>query len=681
MKLPISWLKKYIDIPWTPEKLAEALTLSGTKVDAIEKKSGEAVLEIEITTNRADCLSILGLAREISVLTGEKIKFPKISRPAVDNKNLSQKLPDIFIEDKQACMQYTARLISHVTIKSAPEEAQKCLEWMGARSIHNVVDATNFVLFEMGQPLHAFDYDKLAGGKIMVRRARSGEKFIGIDGIEYTLDDKTLVIADAEKPIAIAGVMGGKLTEVTESTKNILLESALFDPRLVRQASRKYKLFTESSYRFERGVNPDNVTRASSRTTDLILEWSGGISASLLLEKVPVKKETPKSILLQVSNVEAIVGMKITASRIASILKNLGFEVKPTSQNKLLVTPQAWRSDIFLEEDLAEEVLRIEGFDKVPARLPVTRYSGTWIQDMKATETLEIKKFLVNLGFNEIITFSLVSEKALTNSAFTKLREAQRIANPLSAEQEFLRPLLLPGMLQSILINVHRKAESLKFFEIGNRYVDENEETALALAFYGNFEENWHRKSAATFYDLKGVIENILGFLRVKAYEWNENQACQKYENSSTLKISGIKIGTLGLLNRNVLKNWDLTRPVIYAELVLDEILRNSSQNNILRVKALPKYPLVYRDIAFVIDEKISVQVLETAMRAAASPYLADVKLFDEYIGKNIAKGKRSLAFSLAYQKESGTFTDEEILVIQKKVGESLKNNYQVEFR
>jgi len=681
MKLPITWLKRYIDVPWTPEQLAEALTLSGTKVEHLEKKSGESVLELEITTNRPDCLSMLGLAQEVAVLTGNKIKFPKILKSVLNKKNSAVKPLAIIIEDPKGCPKYTARLIQNVTVRPSPVEIQNCLGWMGTRPVNQVVDATNFVLFETGQPLHAFDYDKLIGRRIVVRRSRAGERFLGLDGTEVALDEKTLVIADAQRPVAIAGVMGGKLTEVTEHTKNILLESACFDLGLVRQASRKYKLFTESSYRFERGVNPGNILSASARACDLTLQWDPGASAGPIFEKGPRKEAKAKPILLPLLTLEKMTGLKISLSRTGTILKNLGFNVRPIGADKILVTPPGSRGDIQLEADLIEEVLRIEGFDKVRAALPMTRHPETPIQDPKATGVLKLKQFLSDLGFREIITVSLISEKALVNAGFTELGRAQKIVNPLSAEQAFLRPLLLPGMLQTILYNVSRKADALKLFEIGNRYAAGVEATVLAVSIYGNLEDHWRRKIPASFYDLKGITENILDFLKIKNVQWHENDACPKYKNSSTLTMDGKKIGTLGDLSQPLLGHWDIARPVIYGELVLDGFFKKSGEPKIIQVKPLPKYPLVHRDVAFMIDERVSVAALETLMKKAALPYLSKVRLFDEYTGKNIASGKRSLAFSLAYQKNTGTFADEEINALQTKISEALKNTYQVEFR
>ena len=656
MKLPIRWLKKYIDCSLSAEKLEEILTMSGSKVEAVEKKGADAVLEIEVTTNRPDCLSILGLAYEVSALTGKKVSAPKsYSQKETPSKNF-KKFFDISVEDKKACPLYTARLIQNVAVKPAPQEAREFIELTGTRAISNLVDATNFVLFESGQPLHAFDFDKIRGGKIVVRYARKGEKFLGIDGVEYTLDEKTLVIADAERAIAIAGVIGGRLTEVTGSTKNILLESAYFDPALVRQAARKYKVSTDSSYRFERGVDPAGVAVASRRAAELILEWAGGQDVSGLAEKRSFASQKHRDIVLRVSRVQKILGMAVPQKRILAIFKALALEAKPSGKDKVLVKYSSFRRDIAREEDLIEEILRIEGFEKIPVVIPPTRYGVTSPESRKASRIPELKKFLSALGFSEIITYSLMSVKLLKDSGF-EAEKTHKIVNSASAGQEFFRPSLLPGLLETAVFNIHRKASGLKLFEIGNCYRDQREETVLGLLIYGSFENNWQRKSTASFYDLKGIAANILKFMGA--------------ENSQA--------GSLETVSAAVLKNFDIPHEVYYAEIVLDEVLARTAKGG--RVRPVPKFPVARRDLAFVVDEKVPVAQLEEAMRTSAGPSLQEVALFDQYIGKNIAAGKRSLAFSLAYQKETSTFTDSEIQALQERVGQALKSQFAVEFR
>ena len=663
MKLPICWLKKYIDISnLSAEKMEEMLTMSGSKVEALEKHGTEAVIEIEVTTNRPDCLSIIGLAHEVSALTGKKVALPKSYLQARSSRAKSRDLNQfkVVVEEKKACPIYTARLIQNVAIKPTPEEARKFLELVGVRAISNVVDATNFVLFESGQPLHVFDFDKIKGGKIIVRYALKDEKFLGIDGIEYTLDEKTLVIADAERAIAIAGVIGGKLTEVTSSTQNILLESALFDPALVRQAARRYKISTDSSYRFERGVDPEGVRKASARASELILEWSGGQETSGLVEKNALTQKAGRDIILRVSRVEKVLGIAVTQKRILNLLKTLSLGAKASGKDKILVKPSSFRRDITREEDLIEEILRIEGFDKIPVIIPPTRYQSTDPQSLKAARIPEIKKFLAALGFSEVITYSLVSAKSLTGAGFD-LNQAHRVVNTTGAGQEYFRPSLLSGMLEATVFNIHRKSNEIKVFEVGNCYQDGREETRLALLMYGSFENHWGRRSEVSFYDLKGIVQNLLHSIGLKGVKWSQ------------------EIATVSQVPSQVLSQLGIPGNVYYAEVKLDTIL--SEAGRVVRVKPVPKYPGVRRDLALIVDEKFLVQDLEECMKLSAKPLLQEVTLFDQYIGKNIPAGKRSLAFSLSYQKEDGTFTDHEIQSLQERVGLALKERFAVEFR
>ncbi len=678
MKLPFSWLKEYVDVPLSPERLAEALTLSGTKVERVEGRGESAVIHVEVTTNRPDCLSMIGLSREVAAFTGGKTKFQKINAAGSSGKPVR-----VDMEDKKACPHYTARLIREVVVKPAPPMIQKCLAAVGTRAINNVVDATNFVLFEMGQPLHAFDYDKLAGGTLVVRRATKKEKFLAIDGGTYDLDEETLVIADAERPVAIAGVMGGKLTEVTNATRNVLLESAYFDPVLVRRASKKYKLTTESSYRFERGVDNSAVAQASARARDLIIQSAGGRESGRFADLDFSPRQKALQVALDVARVNRRLGISLSASRMAEILKSLGISVTGAANNKLIVMIPGFRRDLREEMDLAEEILRIEGFDKVESRLPVTRYSDTHFTDevphQRKKSIPDIKKTVAAMGFNEVITYSLISAKAMTDAGFDPADyKHNRIQNPVSAEQEFLSPSLLPGLLQSVVHNIHRKHTNLRFFEIGKRYDGKKEVSVLGLLTYGLFEENWRRKTPISYYDLKGVLENILLFLGVKEWEWREGHppwAAQAGQASHGGKL----LAEAGGVSGDILRRWDIPNELFYAEIFIGEIA--GLPEKVLRVKPLSKFPSVRRDVAFVISDSVAVRQIEETMRRTAAPFLSSVRLFDEFKGKNIPTGRRSLAFSLAYQKETGTFTDDEIEALQNRLGEALKKEYQVEFR
>lgn len=681
MKLPLFWLNQYIDVGENPERLAEKLTMSGTKVERVEKNGGDSVLDLEITTNRPDCLGLLGLAREVSALTGRKVKFPKVPAGKPSGRSKDKRSFVVELDDRKGCPRYTARLLEGVTVKPSPENTARCLRLMGSRPVSNAVDATNFVLFETGQPLHAFDFDKIKGGVVIVRRSRKGEKFLALDGNEYTLDEKTLVIADAERVIAIAGVIGGKLTEVDSGTKNILLESAYFDPTLVRHASKKYKISTDSSYRFERGVTPEGVLLASRRCTDLILSWAGG-KATGFAAKGPLSKTGTKRVVLRSARVESLLGVRVGPKKIAGILSALGFGARASGADKVLVTVPSFRRDVTQEADLIEEIVRIEGFDRMPVALPVTRHTQRSPRDEKAVGVLELKEYLAAIGFNEIVTYSLLSRKAIEDSCLFPETDPgggkliRKIANAVSAEQEYFRPSLLPGMANAVAYNLHRKAGSIKFFEVGNVAQGDAERTMLFLAISGDFEENWRRKSEASFFDLKGVVENLLGHCGVEELRFEEQPS-----GAVSVSADGRVLGVLSGFSSLVLKHWDIPREVFYAELVLDGLFAPAGRKKRVQVRPVPKFPSVKRDIAFVVDEKIPVMELEVLMKRIAAPYLNEVFLFDQYIGATIAPGKRSLAFSLAYQKEDGTFTDEEIQDIHRRLGKALQDQYQAEIR
>ncbi len=653
MKLPILWLKDYIQLSQSPEKLAESLTLSGNKVEALAKKDGEDVIEIEVTTNRPDTLSILGLAREVSAITGKSVTAPKISKEPTSGLT-DKKSVSITIQDSKACPLYTARLIRNVLIQTSPVDIQKKLSLVDLRPINSAVDVTNFVLFEMGQPLHAFDFDKIVGGKIIVRFAKLGEKFLALDGVEYTLDEKTLVIADAEKPIAMAGVIGGKLTEVTSLTKNILLESALFDPALVRRASKRTKISTDSSYRFERGVDREAVSRASRRAMDLILKLAGGTETSGLLVKESKNSNKPAPIQFSTEWLKNFLGLEVKEARASQILKSLGFGVQSAKKGTLKVLAPSWRRDCQIPEDLAEEILRIEGFDKVPVKIAPMRHAIEPFIDRKAEQIFELKKYLASLGLSEIVTYSLLSEKMIKESGVEN-STPQKIKNALSADIEYFRPHLKVGALNAVAFNLNRKASSLKLFEVGRVIFQGAEKISLGITLCGNFEENWRRRYEAGFFELKGILKNV------------EHHLGAAIPVSPEALSAGVRLA------------WGIEKPVYYAEIFLDEIL--GAPQEVRRLKPIAKYPSVKRDIAFLIDRKIEALEIEKIILENGGSVLKGAQLFDEYAGKNIPSGKRSLAFSLEYQKESGTFTDDEIQALQQKVGEALKTKFGVEFR
>ncbi|NCA96159.1 MAG: phenylalanine--tRNA ligase subunit beta, partial [Methanomicrobia archaeon] len=405
MKISVSWLKNYVSFSGSVEELATQLTMAGLEVESIEKVKGDAVLELEITPNRPDCLNLLGIAREVSAISNKKLTYPVVTK-----RRLPVRSCDVTIDDVKGCLRYIGVVIEGVKVGPSLKEQQHYLGSVGIRSISNIVDVTNFCMMELGQPLHAFDHDKLSGHKLIVRRARKGETIVTIDNVKRELDESILVIADQDKPVAIAGIMGGKETEVTDSTKNILLESATFDPILIRRASRKLGLSSDSSYRFERGVNIDTALMASQRACDLILQSSGGkITAYKDVRGASFKRKI-KSIKVSLGDINQFLGSAITKNQCVQILKRLECVVTTKANDVLEIMPPSFRSDLRSAVDIMEELARIYGYNNIPSSLAMVRAVNIPQHD-KRMKREQVRSFFVAQGFNEVVTYSMVSEK------------------------------------------------------------------------------------------------------------------------------------------------------------------------------------------------------------------------------------------------------------------------------
>ena len=517
MKLSLNWLKDYIDPKLSTDALIERLTMAGLEVEAVETIGGDTVLEIEITPNRPDCLNILGLAREIGAITGKTVKIPKIKNfKATPLKNF------IHIENKKDCSRYIGTLIRDVEIKDAPQVMKQRLDSLGINAINNAVDITNFVLMETGQPLHAFDYDKLAGGKIVVRRAKAGESFVTLDGIERKLDTSILVIADAQKPVAIAGIMGGRDTQITAGTKNILLESAHFDMGLIRRACRKLGLRSDSSYRFERNVNFEGVLTGANRATDLLLQLTGG-HLSGRGEISSKTKSIATKIKVKISDIESLLGIKVTPLKVKAWLAGLGFKVTAKA-GTLTVTPPVTRADIGQDVDVIEEIARMIGFDRLPSQMPVIKSSNIPVDKKPREVKDQVRRVLTAGGIDEIITHSMINTRALIKSNMAEIPTV-RILNPLNQDQELMRPSMLPSMLQAAVTNINRGQKDLRLFEIGKRYFMDGEKETLGILLTGRRTQDWRspKKDTVEIFDLKGVLERIFQSMGISpVYETNQ---------------------------------------------------------------------------------------------------------------------------------------------------------------
>jgi phenylalanyl-tRNA synthetase beta chain len=621
----------------------------------------DTILDLEITPNRADLLSYTGIAREVAALTGNqsKIQNPK-------SKIEFSADGSITLEAPAECPFYSARKISGIKVGPSPAWLKQRLEASGIRSINNIVDITNFVLLEKGQPLHAFDADKLRGD-IRVRLANDGEEFLALDGRTYKLAPQNLVIADTERAIAIAGVMGGEETGVTESTVNVILESAYFQPSSIRRTARELGLISDSSYRFERGVDPEGVPAASQRAVELILEFAGGNAepATSTAGSVPDFRQT---VALRPDRCSRVLGTEIAPVRVDRILTAFGLE-KSGDAWKV----PSFRQDLTREIDLVEEVTRVFGIDNIPGRQMGRFVEGT-ATDRAHDRNMQLRRKLAALGFHEARTLSLVGESVAENAGNTL-----RVRNPLTADQVVLRPNLLDGLMGVLANNARVGARSLRVFELGRVFSagDHEESTHLALVMTGALSaKSWREGEArnADLFDLKGVLAALgLGGL---VFEPAENPLLAL---AATVKLNGKPIGCAGQLWPAKARELGMTAPVIAVEIELgnpDAMLKKYSE--------IARFPVVTRDIAMVAPETVQHDRITAVLQGASEALLAGVELFDVFTdpsGQKVAVGSKSMAYSLTYRANDRTLTVEEVNVAHARLKERLRAELAVTFR
>ena len=672
MKVTYQWLKDFVEIKILPQALAEKLTMAGLEVTSLEEKHGDSVFEIEITSNRPDWLSVIGVAREVAAITNKKMKLPKLKslRPSAKSGQFS-----LTVEDKKDCPLYSAKIIRGVKVAPSPDWLKKRLELVGCRSVNNVVDITNYILFEYGEPLHAFDLDKLNNGAIIVRRAKHTEKITTIDAGQRALNPNLLVIADKEKPVAIAGIMGGRDTEVTEGTKNILLEAAIFNPVLIRRARQALGLTSESAYRFERGVSPGIVEEAAARAVELIQELCAG--EFTLAKSSTVPKAKRKSIDLNVSSVEKILGVSISPQKIKRILESLGFKTKMRPKNKFLVEVPAHRQDVDLEIDLIEEIARISGYENIPTTIPAVRPNPA-VDEKREIATL-IKNTLAGLGLNEAITYSLINRGLLKN--FGAEAAAIEILNPVSEEQEILRPTLIPSLLRCVAYNLNQKIDYINIFEVAKAFggpaSDPKEELVLGIALSGEkalyLEQGLVREELGLLH-LKGVIERLFERLGVKDYDFAPS--------GSKISIYAGKenVGWMLAPQRSTLEKLEIkNREVAACELVLERLFKYIDLKK--KFIPLPKYPAITRDISFILKEDVLIKDLVKAIQEKAGPLLFSVEVADYYRGKQIPVGYKGLTLSCIYRAPERTLTEAEINPLHTSVCNILTEQFGAKIR
>jgi phenylalanyl-tRNA synthetase beta chain len=636
----------------------------------------DTILDVEITPNRGDLLSHFGLAREISALVGQPLRLPNRTTaggvPALQKNGIEISAPG-------ECPFYSARRIENVTVGPSPDWLRAKLEAVGLRSINNIVDISNFVMLELGQPTHAFDSDKL-NGEIVVRLAHEGERFLALDGKTYTLTSRDLVIADQERIVGIGGVMGGEETGVTASTKNVLLEAAYFLPSSVRRTARTLNLPSDASYRFERGVDPAMILPASHRAAELIRELGGGNPSSEIATAGELPA-SPQDVSLRYERCTRLIGVAVPLERVDQILEGFGLTKTGSRESETSWRVPSHRSDLQREADLIEEVVRVFGIDRVPVR-DRSRFTSESDADRAYDFESRLRQRLVARGLSEARTSALIPRKTgLFGAGALELR------NPLSEDHVALRPTLLAGLLEVLARNVRGGASSIRLFELGHVFSppDVAEKRSLALVFSGEGEGHPHWRSVSRrldLFDLKGAIEAI--GIEGLSFRRSNNASGGPTPMSVNIDIlSGTEvIGFLGQLAATHAESMDAAAPVLLAELeVRDELL---GQRRALRFREIEKFPTVTRDIAMIVPEKLSHAEIVTTIEAAREPLLATIELFDLFSGKEAAglgAGKKSLAYTLTYRDKTRTLTNEEVTVVHAKIRERLQRELGVELR
>jgi phenylalanyl-tRNA synthetase beta chain len=676
VKVTYNWLKKFVDIKISPQELTEKLTMAGLEVVTLEKTNDDFVLEIEITSNRPDWLSILGIAREVSAITGLKLKTVNFQEPKIKPKD--SRPMKISVSNKQDCSFYSTRIISDLQVGPSPEWLRKRLESLGCRSVNNVVDVTNYVLFELGQPLHVFDLDKLNQKEIKVRRASVGEKIITIDGATRLLSPEILVIADTNQPLAIAGIMGGKETEVTFKTRNILIESAVFNPMLVRRAKQRLGLQSESAYRFERGVDLEAARGASLLAQELILKLAFGKPSGF--KSLGVSRITSPVINLDVVYLNKLLGVAIPMLKVKQILNRLGLKIKIKSRNVLTVKVPSFRQDLKLPIDLVEEVARIYGYSEIPQTLPAVKLSR---KDLNKRDIIcGIKNILFGLGLYEAITYSLVDRDLLNKSGINTAIGLIEILNPLSKEQEVLRPALYPSLIRALAHNLNQQQERVSIFEIANVFSSQlntvAEDHLLGVALCGMsafFTKQGLIRDEITLLHLKGILESLFNRLGVKDFDFIRQE-----NNKINIMIEQKQAGFMLELNPQILSAFDIkNQQVVLAQISLEKLL--GSINLGKKFLDIPKYPAIIRDISFLINENVPVKGLLMAIKEKGALLLDQVKIVDYYQGKQIPAGFKGLTISCIYRLDSRTLTEDEIAPVHNGICSLLGERFGIKLR
>lgn len=650
----------------------------------------DVVLEFELTANRADCFSVFGLVREIAAITGNKPHFPEIKVNEDDNT----KLNDIFsveIADPDLCSRFSTRMLKNVKIGPSPEWMQQRLEGAGIRSINNVVDVTNFVMIELGHPMHAYDYDKITGKKLIARRAIEGEELHTLDDTSRKAKGEMLVIADSEKAAGLAGIMGGFETEITDTTTTVVLESADFYGPCIRRTARACGLSSEASGRFERGVDSETTIKALDRAAQLLQEMGACTVCEGIVDVYPNPKQA-NYVTFTPEQINNHLGTNIAKDVMLNIITSVGFDVTKDENDEITVKVPSWRNDVTCMADISEEIARLHGFDKIKSTLP-NGVSMQGTQSAKQTFIDKVKASLSSQGLYETISFALTNEETFNKLNIPQdspLRKAVPIMNPLSDEYPLVRTTLLSSIFDNLARNLARKNDDVALFEVGSVFFPKalpvtelpDEVVKIAGAITGRRNaQGWNQANdMVDFYDAKGIIEELLANLRVTRYTVEAGTHYAMHPGKTALFKKGRDvIATVGEVHPAVLSSYGITKPVYIFELDATTVMKYMAKD--LKYKALPKYPATSRDLAMLVDVDVNAADIEKAMTKAAGQNLTQITLFDVYTGKQVEEGKKSLAFSLTFQSNDKTLTDAEIDPAIEKIVAKLQKDFNANLR
>lgn len=652
-----NWLKEYVPLTMTVEQLTDRLTLTGLNLEEFHHVGDDVAIDVEVTSNRPDCLGHVGVAREVSVLWDSELKIPA-AKPQAKGPDVA-KLTSVTIECPDLCPRYTARVIRGVKIGPSPKWLADRLRTLGIAVINNVVDISNYVMMECGQPLHTFDFKQLAGGKIIVRRAKPGEKFTAINHQTYELAAETCVIADGEKAVALAGVMGGATSEVSDSTVDLLIEAADFAPLSVRNTARRLHLHSPSSYRFERRVDPEGIDWASRRCCELILELAGGELAEGVID-VGEQPKPSDQVKLRFDQIERVLGIKIPDDRVRQILKALGNEETHVCDHCVKVVPPSWRADLTREIDLIEEVGRINGYDEIPEDAGVKMVASTRSREDRVLD--QVRDAMTALGFDEAMTISTVDREWVDAFRPWTTAEPLSTSTPVLRRANCLRQTLLPSLLASRRTNETLFNSVIELFEIASIYLPQpsglpDQRRMLALTSGGGFLE------------LKGVLETLVATIAPSVQLAATSYVAPFFAagQGAELKLGNNRFGYLGLVSQKGREQFELRGETAVAEVDLGVLIEAAVL--VRRAKELSPYPPVSRDLNLVVEEKILWADVERIVRAGCGELLESLTFQEEYRSADkLGLGKKSLLFSIQLRSATGTLTNEEADGVRDKV-------------